>query len=370
MLLFVPKCVGSNEVIEIMNFGLDHLILAAQAATPSAVILQLFFWDSRSHFFHFFSADGWTSMICFHIFLLFSSPDAKQVKKETPKASTAAPAKAAPAAAKAAPAKAAPAAAKPAAAKTAAAAKPAAGKAAPAAAKGKAPAGKAADKKVADKKVAKKAPAPKKDAATLKAEAAEKKKKISKRRIAFKKNLEKGTQKKEKRTAHAISHRKQLTLSEATEKANKLKKVVSKGVSKRTRKIRTSVTFHLPKTLRLARDPKYPRKSVANKPQLDKFSIIKHPMNSETAMKKIEDNNTLVFITDLRANKHHIRDAVKKLYDIKVAKVNTLIRPDGQKKAYVRLTADSDALDVANKVNSYPLILPPNSLSLLFFSPL
>jgi len=145
---------------------------------------------------------------------------------------------------------------------------------------------------------------------------------------------------------------------------------VSKGVSKRTRKIRTSVTFHLPKTLRLARDPKYPRKSVANKPQLDKFSIIKHPMNSETAMKKIEDNNTLVFITDLRANKHHIRDAVKKLYDIKVAKVNTLIRPDGQKKAYVRLTADSDALDVANKVNSDPLILPLNSLSLLFFSPL
>lgn len=31
-------------------------------------------------------------------------------------------------------------------------------------------------------------------------------------------------------------------------------------------------------------------------------------------------------------------------------KVNTLIRPDGQKKAYVRLTADYDALDVANKI--------------------
>lgn len=30
-----------------------------------------------------------------------------------------------------------------------------------------------------------------------------------------------------------------------------------------------------------------------------------------------------------------------------------LSRPDGKKKAYVRLTADHDALDVANKVNSY-----------------
>jgi len=67
-------------------------------------------------------------------------------------------------------------------------------------------------------------------------------------------------------------------------------------------------------------------------------------------MKKIEDHNTLVFITDVKANKHQIKDSVQKLYDIKVSKINTLIRPDGQKKAYVRLTSDMDALDVANKV--------------------
>ena len=49
-------------------------------------------------------------------------------------------------------------------------------------------------------------------------------------------------------------------------------------------------------------------------------------MTTESAMKKIEDNNTLVFITNLKANKHQIKSAVKKLYDIKVCKVNTLIR--------------------------------------------
>ena len=43
-------------------------------------------------------------------------------------------------------------------------------------------------------------------------------------------------------------------------------------------------------------------------------------------MKKIEDNNTLVFITNMKANKHQIKSAVKKLYDINVAKVNTLVR--------------------------------------------
>ena len=43
-------------------------------------------------------------------------------------------------------------------------------------------------------------------------------------------------------------------------------------------------------------------------------------------MKKIEDNNTLVFIVDVRANKPQIKASVKKLYDIDVSKVNTLIR--------------------------------------------
>ena len=78
--------------------------------------------------------------------------------------------------------------------------------------------------------------------------------------------------------------------------------------------------------------------------------ILKFPLTTESAMKKIEDNNTLVFIVDARSDKKQIKDAVKRMYDIQCAKINTLIRPDGAKKAYVRLTADYDALDVANKI--------------------
>ncbi|CAM6128363.1 unnamed protein product [Calypogeia fissa] len=74
-------------------------------------------------------------------------------------------------------------------------------------------------------------------------------------------------------------------------------------------------------------------------------------LDTESAMKKIEDNNTLVFIMDVKADKKKIKEAVKKMYDIHTNKVNTLIRPDGLKKAYVRLTADYDALDVANKIS-------------------
>lgn len=73
-------------------------------------------------------------------------------------------------------------------------------------------------------------------------------------------------------------------------------------------------------------------------------------MTTEAAMKNIEDYNTLVFIVDIKANKYQIKDAVRKLYEVDPLKVNTLIRPDGKKKAFVRLPPDADALEVANKI--------------------
>ncbi|XP_075411793.1 large ribosomal subunit protein uL23-like [Tenrec ecaudatus] len=101
------------------------------------------------------------------------------------------------------------------------------------------------------------------------------------------------------------------------------------------KKIRMSPTFWWPKALRLRRQPKYPQKSALRRNKLEHYAIIKFPLTAESAMKKIEDNNTLVFIVDVKANKHQIKQAVKKPYDIDIAKVNTLIRPHGEKKAYV-----------------------------------
>ncbi|KAJ2356200.1 60S ribosomal protein L25, partial [Coemansia erecta] len=105
-----------------------------------------------------------------------------------------------------------------------------------------------------------------------------------------------------------------------------------------------------PKTLHLPRTPKYTRQAAPRMAKLDQYSILRQPLNTETAMKKIEDHNTLVFLVDVRANKRHIKAAVKKLYDVDAANINTLIRPDGVKKAFIRLPADVDALDVANKI--------------------
>jgi large subunit ribosomal protein L23Ae len=133
-------------------------------------------------------------------------------------------------------------------------------------------------------------------------------------------------------------------------KAKSTAKVVKKAITKKQAKVRKNVHFFRPKTLKQARKPMYPRKAVARNPLLDKFKIIRYPLTTESAMKKIEELNTLVFIVDTRANKRQIKDAVSQMYDVTASKVNTLIRPDGKKKAYIHLTQNYDALDIANRI--------------------
>ncbi|KAJ0386602.1 hypothetical protein COL922a_003995 [Colletotrichum nupharicola] len=133
-----------------------------------------------------------------------------------------------------------------------------------------------------------------------------------------------------------------------SKQANAAAKAALKGAnSHKKTKVRYTTSFHRPKTLVVSRAPKYPRKSIPHEPRLDEHKIIIHPLNTESAMKKIEENNTLVFIVDIKSNKAQIKLALKKLYDIDTVKINTLIRPDGSKKAYARLTPDVDALDIA-----------------------
>merc|ERR1711959_480719 len=76
-------------------------------------------------------------------------------------------------------------------------------------------------------------------------------------------------------------------------------KAITKGVKSVSKKIRTKIRFYLPKTLAKPRDGKYPRKYRASPNRLDRYQILKYPLTTESAMKKIEENNTLVFIVDV-----------------------------------------------------------------------
>merc|ERR1712080_26482 len=111
----------------------------------------------------------------------------------------------------------------------------------------------------------------------------------------------------------------------------------------------TATRFHKPKTLAKARKSKFtalPKATVRS----DKFSLIRFPLSTEKAMKKMEDENTMVFIVDARTNKKQIKTCFQNLYNVKVKSINTLNRPDNKKKAYIRLSSESDSLTLANKI--------------------
>ena len=124
----------------------------------------------------------------------------------------------------------------------------------------------------------------------------------------------------------------------------------TKVVKVSTRKAYTRPQFRRPHTYRKAATIKPSNNTKSIKDSFDSFRVVKFPLTTDNALKKLENNNTLTFIVDSRANKTQIKKAIYKLYQVKSAKVNTLIRPDGQKKAYVRLAAAHDAADIANKI--------------------
>ncbi len=82
-----------------------------------------------------------------------------------------------------------------------------------------------------------------------------------------------------------------------------------------------------------------PRKSIQES--------IKYPLISEDAVTLIEAENKITFIVDRSASKNDIRRAVEELYEVKVDRVNSVLTPDGRKKAFVKLTPDFKASDLA-----------------------
>ncbi len=77
------------------------------------------------------------------------------------------------------------------------------------------------------------------------------------------------------------------------------------------------------------------------------YKIIKKPLITEKTFDLIENENKLVFFVNKRANKSQIKKAFEKIHDVKVLKVNTLITPKGEKKAFIKLRSENSAQDIA-----------------------
>lgn len=81
--------------------------------------------------------------------------------------------------------------------------------------------------------------------------------------------------------------------------------------------------------------------------------VVKRVYITQDTVSLIESENKLVFIVDLKADKHMIKNAVEQLYDVKVEKVNTLITSRGEKKAFVKLKPEYKASELAVKLGIF-----------------
>lgn len=87
--------------------------------------------------------------------------------------------------------------------------------------------------------------------------------------------------------------------------------------------------------------------------KFDSRDVVLYPLISEDAVTLIEAENKLTFIVNLKVGKNDVKRAVEELYEVKVAKVNVLITPEGIKKAYVKLEPDFKAADLAVKLGIF-----------------
>lgn len=83
---------------------------------------------------------------------------------------------------------------------------------------------------------------------------------------------------------------------------------------------------------------------------MDPYKIIKHPVSTEKAIRLMEAENKLIFVVDKKANKDEIKKSLEKLFKIKILKVNTTMTSDGEKRAYVKLSSDTLAIDIATQM--------------------
>jgi ribosomal protein uL23 len=83
---------------------------------------------------------------------------------------------------------------------------------------------------------------------------------------------------------------------------------------------------------------------------VDPWDILLHPLLTEKAIGKIEKENKLVFIVNMDSSKKQIEWAMEKAFDVKVDKVSTMIDRKGRKKAWIKLSKEFSAADIATRL--------------------
>ena len=80
------------------------------------------------------------------------------------------------------------------------------------------------------------------------------------------------------------------------------------------------------------------------------MNIIKFPLATEKSIRLMESENKLIFVVDKKAKSSEIKKVIEETFKVKVSKVNTLINSKGQKRAYVKFSDETPAIDIATQL--------------------
>jgi ribosomal protein uL23 len=80
------------------------------------------------------------------------------------------------------------------------------------------------------------------------------------------------------------------------------------------------------------------------------MKVLLYPLTTEKAVGMIERENRIIFIVDTRSDKKMVKEAIEKVYSVKVEKVNIMNTIDGRKKAFIKLAKGYSADDIAAKL--------------------
>jgi len=82
---------------------------------------------------------------------------------------------------------------------------------------------------------------------------------------------------------------------------------------------------------------------------MDPYKIVKHPLSTEKSIRLMESQNKLIFVVDIDADKKMIKNAIEEMFKAKVDDVRTHIQ-NGEKRAYVKFSNESPAIDIATQL--------------------
>ena len=132
---------------------------------------------------------------------------------------------------------------------------------------------------------------------------------------------------------------------------NEMKEKVKKEVKKQEKKVVEKVKKQEKVEAKVETKPKSETKKPVTMAKFnDPYKIVMYPVSTEKSIRLMESENKLIFRVSLKSQKSEIKKAIEDLFKVKVIHVKTLITQKGHKRAYVKFSDETPAIDIATQL--------------------